>query len=165
MANTIGQSATAARDLSLSREPLLGNRFLVTFFAGGIAPNPLDIRFQKVSGLSVEVKTTALNEGGQNLYSHQLPDRVDHGNLILERGLVVGSPLNAEFNAVLSTFKFVPSNVLVALLNAEGAPVAGWMFIKAFPVKLSTADLSAGEAAVVIDSMELAYSRMQILRI
>jgi len=144
---------------------ILGFRFGVFFFAGGVIPNPLDIRFQKVSGLSAEVKTTPLSEGGQNLYTHQLPEKVDYKNLVLERGMVVGSPLNLEFNAVMSLFKFYPSNVLVTLFNAEKIPVSGWLFIKAYPVKWATSDLDAAEKALVIDTLELAYTRMQIMRI
>ena len=144
---------------------ILGFRFGVFFFAGGVIPNPLDIRFQKVSGLSAEVKTTPLSEGGQNLYIHRLPEKIDYKNLVLERGMVVGSPLNLEFNAVMSLFKFYPSNVLVTLFNAEQIPVAGWLFIKAYPVKWATLDLDAAEKALVIDTLELAYTRMQIMRI
>lgn len=135
------------------------------FFAGGVIPNPLDIRFQRVSGLSAEVRTTTVTEGGQNLYTHRLPERIDYQNLVLERGMVVGSPLNVEFNAVMSLFKFYPSNVLVTLFDEEKMPVTGWLFIKAYPVKWSTSDLDAKESSILIDTMELAYTRMQILRI
>jgi phage tail-like protein len=144
---------------------ILGFRFGVFFFAGGLVPNPLDIRFQRVSGLSAEVKTTTVKEGGQNLYTHRLPDRIDYQNLVLERGMVVGSLLNVEFNAVMSLFKFYPSNVIVTLFDEEKMPVSGWLFIKAYPVKWSTSDLNAKESSVLIDTMELAYTRMQILRI
>src|SRR5579863_2646027 len=89
---------------------ILGFRFGVFFFGGGVVPNPLDIRFAKVSGLSAEVKTTTVKEGGQNLYSHKLPERIEYGNLVLERGIVVASPLDIEFNTALSLFKFSPSN-------------------------------------------------------
>lgn len=143
----------------------LGFRFGVFFFAGGLIPNPLDIRFQRVSGLSAEVTTTTVDEGGQNLYSHKLPQKISYGNLTLERGFVTGSPLNIEFNAAMSLFKFAPSNVMVTLLGEESAPLAAWLFLKAYPVKWSTADLNAGEDKIVIDTMELAYTRMQILRV
>ncbi len=144
---------------------VLGFRFGVFFFAGGVAPNPLDIRFQKVSGLSGEVTTEPLKEGGQNLYTHRLPQRVNYNNLVLQRGMVVGSLLNLEFNIALTTFKFAPSNVIVTLFGEEQIPLAAWMFMQAYPVKWSTSDLNAEEKALVIDTMELAYTRMQILRI
>jgi len=145
-------------------EPIIGMRFGVLFLAGGVIPNPLDIRFQKVSGLSAQVETEPVSEGGQNLYTQQLPKGVKYNNLVLERGMVVGSPLNLEFNATMSLFKFSTSNVLVTLLGESKVPLAAWLFIKAYPVKWSTSDLNA-EPALVIDTMELAYTRMQILRI
>ena len=89
---------------------------------GGAVPNPLDIRFQKVSGLEAEVETDSISEGGQNLYTQRLPRGVKYGNLVLTRGMVVGSPLNLEFNATLSLFKFVTSNVMVTL--HDGVPVS-----------------------------------------
>lgn len=145
--------------------PIIGMRFAVLFMAGGAVPNPLDLRFAKVSGLALTVETESVVEGGQNLYTQQLPRRVSHGNLTLERGMVVGSPLNLEFNAALSLFKFAPSNVLVTLFNESSIPVSAWFFMKAYPVKWSTSDLDAGDKTILIDTMELAYARMQIMRI
>jgi phage tail-like protein len=145
--------------------PIIGMRFAVLFMTGGVVPNPLDLRFSKVSGLSMTVETESLAEGGQNLYTQQLPRSVSHGNLVLERGMVVGSPLNIEFNASLSTFKFITSNVLVTLLSEDGLPMAAWLFMKAWPVKWSTSDLDATTPGLVIDTMELAYARMQVLRV
>jgi phage tail-like protein len=137
----------------------------VLFLAGGVVPNPLDIRFQKVSGLSAEVETETITEGGQNLYTQKLPKGVKYNNLVLERGMVVGSPLNLEFNATMSLFKFSASNVLITLLSESKLPLAAWLFLKAYPVKWSTSDLTATDAALVIDTLELAYTRMQILRV
>ena len=140
-------------------DPILGMRFAVVFLAGGAVPNPLDIRFQKVSGLSVEIETQALAEGGNNTGALSLPMGVKHGNLLLERGMVVGSLLNLEFNATLSLFKFATSNVLVTLLGGNKVPLAAWLFIKAYPVKWATSDLSAGEPALARnDPLEAEYA-------
>lgn len=148
-----------------SSDLLLGFRFGVYFFAGGVVPNPLDIRFQKVRGLSATVKTTPLQEGGQNLYTQQLPNSIEYGNLILERGMVVGSPLNVEFNAAMTLFKFAPSNVMVTLFDEAKTPISAWFFTNAYPVKWSTSDLDATQKNLLIDTLELAYARMQIMRI
>lgn len=149
----------------MSQDLVLGFRFGVFFFAGGVLPNPIDIRFQKVSGLSAEVDIETVIEGGQNLYAHKLPKSIKYNNLVLERGMVVGSPLNLEFNATMSSFKFLPSNVMVTLLGEDKVPLAGWMFVKAYPVKWSTSDLDAGTPGLTIDTMELAYTRMQMIRV
>jgi len=156
--NAIFQERTLHDDI------ILGFRFGVLFLAGGAVPNPLDIRFQKVSGLSAEVSTTTLEEGGQNLYTHRMPQRISYGNLVLERGFIVGSPLNIEFGAAMALCKFAPSNVLITLLSATKTPLAA-RFMKAYPVKWATSELNAGETGVLIDTLELAYTRMQIMRI
>ncbi len=145
--------------------PPLGFRFGVLFFAGGAVPNPIDIFFQKVSGLSSSVETATIEEGGQNLYTQALPKRIKYDNLVLERGVVVGSPLVVEFNATMSLFKFSASNVLVTLLDNTRIPIAGWLFMKAYPVKWSVSDLDANSNSVVIETMELTYQRMQVMRI
>ncbi len=142
----------------------LGFRFGVYFFANGIEPNPIDIRFQKVSGIEATVKTRDQPEGGQNLYVQKLPAGIEYPNLVLERGMVVRSPLNLEFHVAMSLFKLRPSNVQVVLLSESKVPVVSWLFMKAYPVRWSTSDLDAGEKSLVIDTLELAYSRMQILR-
>lgn len=143
--------------------PPVAFHFQVVFFALGVLPNPLDIRFQRVSGLSAEISTETYGEGGQNLYSHRFPGRISYNNLVLERGLVVGSPLKIEFNLAMSTFSFFPSNVLVMLLNENSEPTASWLFWKAYPVRWSVSDFNANSNEIVIETMELAYTRFQTL--
>jgi phage tail-like protein len=145
--------------------PPLGFRFAVVFHVPGLPPNPLDIRFQRVSGLSATIETRTVAEGGENLYTHRLPTKVSYDNLVLERGFVIGSPLNLEFNAAMSLFKFRPSNVMVMLLSEAGNPLTAWLFLKAYPVRWATADLDANDEKILIDTLELAYTRMQAMRI
>ncbi|NER86343.1 phage tail protein [Moorena sp. SIO3A2] len=152
-------------ELTFTENPPVGFNFMVVFFIAGIVPNPLDIRFQKVSGISAEISTTDIREGGENIFRHRLPNQVTYNNLVLERGMVIGSPLNIEFNVAMSTIKFAPSNVLVILLDENTAPVSSWLFKRAYPVKWTTSDLDANANAVVIDTMELAYARFKSVRI
>src|SRR3954451_18227762 len=145
--------------------PPLSHRFGVFFFAIGAIPNPVDIRFQKVSGLNAEVNTDTITEGGQNLYTHRIPTKINYNNLVLERGIVTGSPLHIEFNSTFSFFRFAPSNVMVTLFSEYNIPIAGWLFMKAYPVKWSIADFDANANAVVIETMELAYTRFQVIQL
>ena len=150
---------------SLTQDPPVSFHFLVVFFIAGVTPNPLDIRFQKVSGLTATIETEELREGGENLLVHRLPKQVTYDNLSLERGMVIDSPLNMEFDETMSTMQFAPSNILVMLLNDSITPLAGWSLQNAYPVKWSISDLDANHNGVVIDTMELAYSRFQRVRI
>ncbi len=149
------------------QSPPIRHSFLVTFLAGGILPNPLDIAFQKVSGLKATIKTETLREGGQNLYEHKLPDQVNYGNLVLERGKPLISPVSIEFNKTMSFFEFFTGNVLVVLMDEKAGvkcmPVASWLFINTYPVDWSFSDLDADSNEFVIEKLELAYQRMQVI--
>ena len=151
--------------LSLTENPPVGFYFMVTFLIGGFIPNLLDLRFQRVSGINSTMETTEIREGGENLFTLRLPTRMSSGNLVLERGMVIGSPLNVEFNLAMSTMSFQPGNVLVMLLNAKNIPISSWLFQETFPLQWSVSDLDANQSSVVVDTMELAYARMQSLRI
>lgn len=140
--------------------------FLVSFIEAGVLPNPIDIRFQTVSGLSSEIEIEEIQEGGLNIYKPRIPTRVIHENLILERGMVIGSPLTIQFSAAMNQFKLVPtSTVLIMLLNQDNIPLSCWSFYLAYPVKWTISDLDANENSVVIETMELAYQKFKTVRL
>jgi phage tail-like protein len=143
----------------------LAHRFGVFFFAAAVVPNLLDIRFQRVSGLSTRVETEPMNKGGQNIVTKRMPKRLVYDNLVLERGFVVGSPLNIQLVDVMNEFKFFRSDVLITLFNEDAVPISAWMFKEAFPVRWATADLNAQEDRILIDTLELSFTRMLTLRI
>jgi len=53
--------------------PPVGFHFRVVF--SGIGDSDVDSRFQSVSGLSMELETETVKEGGENRYEHVLPVR------------------------------------------------------------------------------------------
>ena len=146
-------------------EMILNCRFGVFFFVGGILPNPVDIRFQKVSGLSLEISTQEVKSGGQNMFRQQLPNEVKHGNLVLERGQSFGvSPLNIELNVAFNFLTMMPSRVLIMQFSEKSIPVGAWMCENAFPVKWDMGELNAESKAINIEKLELAYNRMMVVR-
>lgn len=151
--------------LPILGNPPLGFRFGVVFLAGGLSPNPLDILFQKVSGIGSTVETQPVQEGGQNLYTQALPKKIQYENLVLERGLLIGSPLAQEFDAAMTLFKFKPASVLVSLFDQSRIPLASWLFHQAYPVRWSIGDLDATANSVVIEHLALTYQRMQSIRL
>lgn len=146
-------------------EPLPGFRYSVFFFLNGSSANTLDIRFSKVSGLTTRIDTQPLREGGQNLYSQHLPVKVSYDNLVLERSMLIESKLADEFDNAMSLFKFNPANVLVSLLNETAEPVIGWLFSAAYPVKWAFSELNAEQNHIVIETLELAYQRMDKIKL
>ena len=135
--------------------PPVGFHFAVAF--GLPQLSDADTRFQDVGGLGFDLNTEELVEGGENRFAHQLPTGLRHGNLVLKRGMLTSSPLIAWVRAAMEAFEFVPTSVIVTLLNEKHAPLAAWHFSNAYPVRWNISDLSAKESNVVVETLELAY--------
>lgn len=122
-----------------------------------------DTRFQSVSGLSAEVDVETVAEGGENRFSHRFPKPVKYSNLIMKRGMMVGSGLIEWFNDAVKNFKFKPRDITVQLMgppkNAGDDMIIleQWTFIKAWPVKWQISDFDATQNQLVIETLELAY--------
>lgn len=147
--------------------PPTGFHFKVEF--QGISPSNADIeqRFQDVGGLSFEIETEALNEGGENRFTHQLPKRAQYPNLILKRGLLTNSFLKEWLDKAMNTYftvavyDFKPVDILISLFNENGEPVAIWNVIQAYPLKWNISNFKSMENALVIESIEFAYQYFQ----
>jgi phage tail-like protein len=129
--------------------------FKVEFGAGSAEQ---DNRFQEVTGLSAEVTTEELREGGLNECAHRLPTGAKYGNLTLKRGFINDSEVSAWCRKAVENFEFERRDVTVTLLNEEHNPLATWNFTGAYPVKWSLADFKAQENALAIETLELAYA-------
>ncbi len=68
--------------------PPVGFHFKVEFVGIG---NDNDIRFQSVSGLTIEYDTESFKEGGENRFEHKLPVRTKYADLSLKRGMLTDS--------------------------------------------------------------------------
>jgi phage tail-like protein len=139
--------------------PVPGFHFRVTF--EGLEPTDIDTRFQEVSGLSAEISTEELAEGGENRFVHKLPVRARFPNLVLKRGL-----FNQSSNIVkwaqdaIANFEFKPCTVIIHLLNEKHEPLMTWNFQGAYPVKLDISNLNANENSFLVETLELAYKYM-----
>lgn len=122
-----------------------------------------DMRFQRISGFQVSMQPEEVREGGQNLYAQYLPMPYKYSNLVLERGLTQLSMLNIQCQIALNTFRFNPATALVALLDENDSPVASWLFLNAYPIRWSSSDLDANANSLVIDTIELTYTRFMRL--
>lgn len=153
-------------------DPALSHRFLVTFFHAGFFPNPIDFRFQRVSGIGASMDLQTFDSGGQNLHRHQLPKKTSYKNLVLERGYstsAIPSPVTLLFEDAFNSFSFSPCRVLIILFSEMTPatplvggltiPVGAWCFEKAVPVNWSHSELEAQSSKVLVETMELTYTR------
>ncbi|MEM9686594.1 MAG: phage tail protein [Bacteroidota bacterium] len=135
-------------------------RFSVDFLLpGGIIP----IHFSEVSGLSVNVETEAIKEGGQNEYIQKLPTHPQYPNLILKKAISVDMVLAHWIKTAIANFDFSPVPLTVSILNEKGIPLVNWIVSGAYPVKWEASNLQADQSNLVIETLEMAYQQFYII--
>ncbi|MCJ8268392.1 MAG: phage tail protein [Psychrosphaera sp.] len=149
----------AAQFINIAPNDPVSYSFFVVMLVGGLIPNlfNIDMRFRKVGGINTSIKMHEFFEGGENLLSHKVPERLSFEPLKLERGMAFGSALNFEFNIAMTTMKMTPGMILVGLLDSKGLPSASWLFQKTIPLSWRVSELNADENNLVIDSLEFHY--------
>jgi phage tail-like protein len=135
--------------------PPVGFHFKVEVL--GLLPKDLDMRFTEVSGLSVEMGTEEIAEGGENRFIQKYPVRAKYPELVLKRGLVLNSAVVDWIRQCIEDFSIQPKNIDIKLLNEEHQPLLTWHVINAYPTKWAASDLNASNNAVMIESMQLFY--------
>lgn len=129
-------------------------------FSGVSSTN--DSSFAEASGLDADRGLVEIAEGGENRFSHRVPDRAKYGNLTLKRGVMASSSdlftwcktvLEGDLGQPLQ-----PKDIDVSLLDPEGNPLLTWNFTRAWPAKWSVAGFNAKENAIALETLEFAYA-------
>jgi len=136
--------------------PPVGFHFKVEF--QDIENKTNDHQFQSVSGLSVDLETEEIAEGGENRFKHKIPVRTKYPNLVLKRGLLIDSGLIEWCKKAIEDFEIQPINLTIKLLNEKHEPLLTWNVVHAYPVKWTVEDFNAEENKLSIESLELSYN-------
>ena len=123
----------------------------------GISKEKNDVRFQSVSGLSVEYDMEEYKEGGENRFTHKLPVRTKYADMVLKRGMVTDSGVIKWFLNAFRDREFVPTDVNIILMNEKSESLRTWKVAHAIPKKWLVSDLNANENSLVIETLELSY--------
>ena len=144
----------------MSHYPPVGFSFWVSF---GFSNDPVDIAFQDVAGIGMELQTEDVVEGGENMFTQKLPTRASYTPLVLKRGLAVKSTLTDWVRDAVENLSISPVTVIVALLNENKEPLIAYQFMNAYPLKWSVSNFNAETSSVVIETMELYYQYFKII--
>jgi len=142
--------------------PPVGFHFKVEVL--GLPANANDVRFTEVSGLSVEMSTEEIVEGGENRFVQKFPVRAKYPELVLKRGLLTHSEITSWIRQCVEDFDIQPKNIDISLLNEEHQPLMTWHVVNAYPTKWSVSDLNASNNAVVIETLQFFYQYFSIDR-
>lgn len=144
----------------MTRYPPVGFSFWVSFEISG---ESVDMAFQDVAGIGMELQTEDIIEGGENRFTQKLPTRANYTPLVLKRGMAVQSKLTNWVRDAIENFDINPTNVIVALMNEKREPLMAYRFMNAYPVKWSVSNFNAETSSIVIESLELYYQYFKII--
>jgi len=142
--------------------PPVGFHFRVEVL--GLPPNDNDLRFTEVSGLSLELGTEEVAEGGENRFIQKYPTRTKYPELVLKRGLLLNSQVLGWIRQCMEDYRIEPRNIDVKLLNEQHEPLLTWHVVGAYPTKWSVSDLNSTNNAVVIETLQLFYQYFRLDR-
>ena len=135
--------------------PPVGFHFKVEVL--GLPANDFDVRFTEVSGLSAELATEEVPEGGENRFVQKYPTRAKYPELVLKRGLLRNSEVWKWVRQCVENLKIEPKSIDIKLLNENHEPLMTWHVIGAYPTKWAVSDLNATNNAVVIETLQMFF--------
>jgi phage tail-like protein len=140
-----------------SREDPLRN-YLWEVQLGGIPAG----QFIECKGLEVRVDSIAYWEGG-DLVERKVPGRVSYSTITLEKGLTkaTASALWDWMKSVVTNPPVKRQTVMIRMLDTDGRTERlTWNLYEAWPCAWRAAPLNAASSTVAIQSLELAYERL-----
>jgi len=126
----------------------------------------MDIMFQSVTGLDVQVDRETIKEGGVNEFEHSIPGRTKYTALTLKRGILKpeDSGLTKWCQSAFQNRKFIPlKTVLIELLNEEHDTMLKWQLSHVWPVSWKIGELNAERGEVLLETLELNYNRFKLV--
>ena len=134
--------------------PPVGFHFRVDFL--GLSAGD-DVRFTEVRGLSMELGSEEVPEGGENRFVQKYPVRTRFPELVLKRGLLKNSLVWAWMHECLVEYKITTRTLDIMLLNENHLPLMVWHVVGAWPTKWAISDLNANSNSYMVETLQLAY--------
>ena len=150
-------AAPTSPQSKLPDDPVTGSRFFLEI--GGIT----EAEFHECSGLSNETDVVTQAEGGENTFAYKFRGRSKYPNLVLKHGVSKMSPSLWAWREAVIHRKTPPIlNMSVVMTDMQGQEILRWSLTNCWPCKWQGPDLKAGESALAIETLEVAYDYFQV---
>lgn len=110
--------------------------------------------FTECSAVSIERDVVPYQEGGLNVYVHQLPGRVKSADITLKRGIADGR-LWSWFRKGLYDLKVERHNVSIVLFGADYTEAGRWDMTEAFPLSWTAPEFKADSDQVAVETLKI----------
>jgi phage tail-like protein len=149
-------------------DPLLNHNFVVSLidsssrfalFGFSVGESIQDVvagGFSECSGLEMAMQPEEYKEGGRNSAVLKFPSRVTWSNLVLKKGIGLGTHLwDWHYGFVEGHGKRRDGTIM--LLDARHRPSVIWFFRRGLPIKYTGPTLNATQSNVAIEAIEIAH--------
>lgn len=135
-------------------DPFLNYNFLVEL--DGITR----AAFTEVTGLDTTIEPVDYREGGENGTVRKLPGLTRFGNITLRWGMTADRELyDWHRQAVLGNVQ--RKNGSIVVLDRQGAEVARWNFVNAWPTKYDIPDFNSTANQAAVEALELVHEGVE----
>jgi phage tail-like protein len=139
--------------------PLPAFHFLVTIGAA----DALKGAFSEVTGLSSETQVIEYRHGSSPVFSPiKMPGITKVGNVTLKRGIFKSDNSFWNWYSSMQQNTIKRQNVVIALLDEKSTTTMQWTLTKAWPTKITGADLRNEGNEVAVETIELAYETLAV---
>ncbi|MGG1513800.1 phage tail protein [Paenibacillus oryzisoli] len=115
--------------------------------------------FSDVSGFDASLAVIEYREGNETITARKLPGLAKYGNISLKWGVTDSMDMYNWLSESIQG-KISRKTVTIIAINEEGADVATWQVIEAWPTKYSAPSFKGTGNEVAIESLELAHEGM-----
>ncbi len=119
--------------------------------------------FSEVSGLNIEYDPIDYRHGMEKSWTVQkIPGLRKYSNISMKRGIMKGD--NDFFTWINATKKDKPERreLVINLLDEEGAPLVSWKIKGAWPLKVEGPSFNSKNNEVAMESIEVAHEGLEI---
>ena len=113
--------------------------------------------FMTCDGLSLEIQVEQREEGGNNLYVHQLPGRIKYTNIKFTRPVNAESAKVRDWLASMTGGGIKRTTAEIVAMTPDGKKVASWGLTGVIPVKWQGPSFSVDSPKVATETLELAH--------
>jgi phage tail-like protein len=115
--------------------------------------------FSEVSGFDASLAIIEYREGNETITARKLPGLAKYGNITLKWGVTDSLDMYNWLQESIQG-KMARKTVTIIAINEEGADVATWQVIEAWPTKYTAPNFNGTGSEVAIELLELAHEGM-----
>jgi len=128
----------------------------------------IEAAFMECTGLEMSTEVFEYQEGGANDFVHKFPGKTRVSNVILKRGFVLSNELFSWYKEMEDKMRSGKPldfrQVSITLYTTvEQGKVVRWTLDKAFPVRWVGPSFRTDEAALAVETLEMAHHGIHVL--